>query len=441
MGLNQMTFKRFGAVLMTILLSISLLSCNKISETKQSAQEAAPQENPMLSFRITWKDYSGRGQAIQKIVDSYNQSNSDQTDIQLISGDEDMAAIQALLETDLETIFVLPYRYIQYFGSMGLLTDLTDDFTQESSLFYQTVWELGMVKDSIYGIPWLGHSMCLLYNKNLLQQAGVSPESIVDLDSFVSAMDSIEQKTSAKGIGLVGADSNDVSWMVNQFVYGFGGRLVDSTGKKVLINSAESAAAIDFYKNVLGAHAQSSWLNDTGTEVMEHFLNQEVAFEIQGIWGLTDVQKNGSAFEVGVIPLKQIGICSEIGPMMLAIPQNMRDDAKQQAQEFIRYMISIDAQQAILNGEYSPEHDAYYPFRTPIRKDMANTPLMQMNPIYQVFIEGFDNPSVDVPVPAWQTVKKQFYEPGLHSVMLGAITTESFLKMIETEGNKLLTGN
>ena len=144
------------------------------------------------------------------------------------------------------------------------------------------------------------------------------------------------------------------------------------------------------------------WLNDTGTEVMEHFLNQEVAFEIQGIWGLTDVQKNGSAFDVGVMPLKQIGICSEIGPMMLAIPQNMRDDAKQQAQEFIRYMISIDAQQAILIGEYSPEHDAYYPFRTPLRKDMANTPLMQMNPIYQVFIEGFDNPSVDVPVPAWQ---------------------------------------
>ena len=95
-----MTFKRFGAVLMTILLTISLLSCNQIPETKQSAQEAEPQENNMLSFRITWKDYSGRGQAIQKIVDAYNQSNSDQTDIQLISGDEDMAAIQTMLETD-----------------------------------------------------------------------------------------------------------------------------------------------------------------------------------------------------------------------------------------------------------------------------------------------------------------------------------------------------
>ena len=254
-------------------------------------------------------------------------------------------------------------------------------------------------------------------------------------------MDKIESTTNAKGIGLVGADSNDISWMVNQFVYGFGGQLVDATGERVLINSAESAEAIDFYKNVLGAHAQSSWLNDTGTEVMKSFLNQEVAFEIQGIWGLTDVQKNSSPFEVGVIPLKQIGIRSEIGPMMLAIPKRMSDSARQNALAFIRYMISVDAQQAILNGEYSTERDSYYPFRTPIRKDMANAPLMQMNPVYQVFIEGFDNPSIDVPVPAWQEVKKQYYEPGLHSVMIGAITTEVFLKMIETEGNKALAAN
>lgn len=441
MGLIQMTFKRIGTVILTILLTVCQLSCNRIPNSKQDSQQQEAQGSDSLSFRITWKDYSGRGQAIQKIVDAYNQNNSDQAEIQLMSGDEDMAAIQTLLETDSETIYVLPYRYTQYFGSMGFLTDLAGEFKEEASLFYPSVWALGMVENSVYGIPWLGHSMCLLYNKTLLKQAEVSPESIVDLDSLVAAMDKIEASTSAKGIGLVGANCNDISWMVNQFVYGFGGQLVDTTGEKVLIDSTESAEAIDFYRNVLGVHAQSSWLNDTGTEVMKSFLNQEVAFEIQGIWGLTDVQKNGSPFEVGVIPLKQIGICSEIGPMMLSIPQNMSDSGKKQAQSFIRYMISIDAQQAILNGEYSPEHDDYYPFRTPIRKDMANTPLMQMNPIYQLFIEGFENPSIDVPVPAWQAVKKQYYEPGLHSVMIGTITTEAFLKMIETEGNKVLAAN
>lgn len=435
-----MTRKRFGTFIITIFLTVCLLACNPIPNATKTTQEPEPAERDRLSFRITWKDYSGRGQAIQKIVDVYNQSNSDQADIQLISGDEDMEAIQSLLETESETIFVLPYRYVQYFGSKGLLADLTSEFKEEASLFYPSVWRLGMVEDAVYGIPWLGHSMCLLYNKTLLKQADVKPESIADLDSFVVAMEQIEANTSAKGIGLVGANSNDISWMVNQFVYGFGGQLVDATGRRVLINSAETLEAIDFYKNILGAHAQSSWLNDTGAEVMKRFLNQEVAFEIQGIWGLTDVQKNGSPFEVGVLPLKQIGIRSEIGPMMLALPQNMSDSAKQQALSLIRYMITIDAQQAILNGEYSPERDAYYPFRTPIRKDMAATPLMQMHPIYQVFIEGFDNPSIDVPIPQWQAIKEQYYEPGLHSVMIGAITIETFLTMMEIEGNRLLSG-
>lgn len=435
-----MTFKRICSILIAMILLLCQIACSSAQKVVTEQQPQAAQEN-ILSFRITWTDYSGRGQAIRKIVEQYNQQSADDADIQMIGGNEDMAEIQTLMESDSETVFVLPYRYVQYLGSQGLLSDLTSEFEDAASLFYPAVWQLGADDGIRYGIPWLGHSMCLLYNKTLLKQADITPESIVDLSSFVTAMDKIEQNTDAKGIGLVGANSNDISWMVNQFVYGFGGMLVDSTGKNILINSPESTAAIEFYRDVLGAHAQTSWQFDAGTEVMKSFLNQEVAFEIQGIWGITDVQKNGSPFEVGVIPLKQIGVCSEIGPMMLAIPNNMSEEGRSQAIAFIRYMISIDAQQAILNGEYSPEHDAYYPFRTPIRMDMADTPLMQMYPIYQIFIEGFGNPSIDVPTPAWQIIKEKYYEPGLHSVMTGAMSTNSFLAMIEAEGNKILETN
>ena len=139
--------------------------------------------------------------------------------------------------------------------------------------------------------------------------------------------------------------------------------------------------------------------------------------------------------------LTDIGANAEVGPMMLAVPANMDEALQSQALTLIHYLISPKAQGQILLGEYSPEHDAYYPFRTPIRNDTPAAEAFRAYPAYSMFIEGFQHPSVDVPVPAWQTVKKQYYEPGLHSVMLGAITTESFLKMIETEGNKLLTGN
>lgn len=94
-----------------------------------------------------------------------------------------------------------------------------------------------------------------------------------------------------------------------------------------------------------------------------------------------------------------------------------------------------------MKGEYSPEHDAYYPFRTPIRIDMADSQIFQSHPEYMTFIEGFQNPSIDMPVPAWQIVKDEVYGEGLHKVMNDEMTIEEFLDMIETKGNQILSTN
>lgn len=402
-----------------------------------AAQNGQSADRFALSFRITWKSYSGRGEAIGAIVDRYNQT-AYRSVVGLEDGDENREAVEGLLQSETETVYVLPYRFVQYFGSKGMLADLTDAFTDVKDRFYEEVWSLATVGDRVYGIPWLGHSMCLLYNKTLLSHAGVDPASITDMDSFIAAIRAIAEKTGAGGLGLVGAESNDLSWMVNQFIYGYGSSLVGEDGKTVAINNAQAAEALRVYRDVLGAYAQPSWLNDTSAEVLEAFRNQEVAFEILGIWGVTDIIKNGSPFEVGILPLKTIGLRSEIGPMMLAIPKGMSEQGKEAAYEFIRFMISREAQEEIMKGEYSPEHDTYYPFRTPIRLDMESSQIFQIHPEYQIFMEGFETPSIDVPVPAWQIVKDEVYAPGLHRVMSGETTIEAFLSDVETRGNQIL---
>lgn len=405
-----------------------------------TAEVAADFGYGALSFRITWKGYSGRGEAISKIVDTYNQEQNLPSAIVMENGDEDIDAIKALLKSNARTIFVLPYRYVKYFGGKGLLMDLTAPFQDTQSLFYPKVRELGMVGKTVYGVPWLGHSMCLLYNKSLLEKAGVDAEAINSTAALADALQRVEAKTDARGIGLVGSDSNDISWMVNQFIYGFGSKLVSDDGRTVAINNEKAKAALMFYRDVLGKHAQPAWHEDTGLEVMARFRSQEVAFEIQGIWGVTDIQKNGSPFDVGIIKLSDIGLCAEVGPMMLALPACLGREAADGAFRFIRYLISKPAQEMIMKGEYSPEHDAYYPFRTPIRTDMADSPVFLDRPGYTSFIEGFENPSIDVPVPLWQAVKDQIYEPGLSSVMRGDMTIEDFLKAVETKGNEILGG-
>ncbi len=403
-------------------------------------KEAMDTVKGSLNFRITWKGYSGRGEAIAKIVDSYNQEQNPGSVIVMENGDEDINVIKGLLENNSQTIFVLPYRYVKYFGSKGYLMDLTSSFKDAQALFYPKIRELGMVGNTVYGVPWLGHSMCLLYNKTLLEKAGVDASAIKSLDALADALQKVEAKTDACGIGLVGLGSNDISWMVNQFIYGFGSKLVSDDGKTVAVNNEKAKAALKFYRDVLGKHAQQTWHEDTGIEVMARFRNQEVAFEIQGIWGVTDIQKNGSPFEVGIIKLSDIGLCAEVGPMMLALPAGLESEAADEAFRFMRYLISNPAQEKIMKGEYSPEHDAYYPFRTPIRIDMAGSAVFQNHPEYMAFIEGFERPSIDVPVPDWQAVKDEIYEPGLSRVMCCDMTIEAFLKEVETKGNKILSG-
>jgi multiple sugar transport system substrate-binding protein len=431
-------------IFLFILTAAFLTGCSVKSEDppKSDTSNSDSQINAeSLTFRITWKTYSGRGEAISRIVDSFNANNQTAYKITVVDGDEDLAAIESLLDKgDTVDIYMLPYRFVQYLGYEGKLDDMTDRVQYEENLFYEKLWQLGVVNQKVYGVPWLGHSMGLIYNKQLLEKAGVDPAGIKSLDDLIAACKKVEENTEADGIGLVGANHNDVSWMVNQFVYGFGGSLVSADGTKVTINSQNSEDAIEFYKNELGKYAQDTWVSDTGVEVMDYFRNQQIAFEIQGLWGITDIWQNGSRFETGVIPLEDIGLYPEVGPMMLALQPQLNEEKKAAAIELIQYLISQKAQDMIMEGEYSPEHDAYYPFRLPVRKDISKSMVFRKYPEFAVFLSGFSQPSIDVPVPLWQRVKDEYYAPGLHSVMKGTMPVDEFLQQIELEGNKILNG-
>ncbi|MGE5389673.1 MAG: ABC transporter substrate-binding protein [Deltaproteobacteria bacterium] len=431
---------RHSTALNYLSLLIVVCTCLVGCGSKNTSQPASSYENrDKLTFCITWKVYSGRGEAIQKIVDSYNASQ-DKYVVNLVDEEEDLGTVESnLIKKSPVDVYVLPYRFVQYLGDKGKLTDLTSDFAQQKDFFYPNLWRLGVVDKATYGIPWLGHSVCLLYNKELLDKSSVDPGGIKDIDQLVTACEKVEAKTDAQGIGLVGANHNDVSWMVNQFIYGFGSNLVGPSGKEVVVNNDKARAAIDFYQNTLGPHAQKTWVNDSGIEVMDHFRKQEVAFEFQGPWGVTDIWKNGNPFTVGVIPLDDIGLKAEVGPMMLALPADISPEKKAAAIDLIDYLISKPAQEMIMNGEYSPEHDAYYPFRIPVRSDLAGTLVYNEHPEFIPFIEGLNNPSIDVPVPRWQKIKDDYYAPGLHEVMAGELTIDAFLKNIETEGDHILS--
>jgi multiple sugar transport system substrate-binding protein len=434
---------KFIVCLLLISMLLVTIGCSHNSNEENNRlvdqPTAADMNKDPIVLRITWKSYSGRGEAIGKIVQAFNDKKVIDYEIVLADGDEDRDHIEALLAADNQVdLYMLPYRYVQYFGERDQLLNLTEDFIQEKDLFYEQLWSLGAVKGQMYGIPWLGHSIALIYNRDLLERSDIDPAQIDSLGGLVSALVQVEERTSAKGIGLVGAHHHDISWMVNQFINGFDGSLVNSDGTEVMINSDAAIAALDFYKNTLGRFAQEGWTNDSGVEVMNHFREGKVAFEMQGIWGVTDIWKNGRPFEVGVIPLTDITLKADIGPLMVAASAHIDENKRKAAIQFIQYLISAEGQGKVLDGEYIIEQDAYYPFRTPVRKDAVNHKWFEANPELKPFLLGFGDPSIDVPTPKWESIKNDLYEEGLHRVMTGDLGIEEFLQRIETNGNRIL---
>ncbi|MBF4694413.1 ABC transporter substrate-binding protein [Fusibacter ferrireducens] len=430
-----MTSNKLKWILLSFWIVIMLAAC---ANSAPKPADPSTVKSPIF-FRVTWPEYSGRSTAIKEIVDVFNQTSEEPYEIVLIGGDEDMAHIgDSLADKDEPMLYALPYRLVKYYGEKGDLMDLSDVFSEESIHFYPKIWKLGIIENKLYGIPWIGHSICLVYNADLLTKAGVDPKNIQSLETFVSALETVHNNTKAIGVGLVGADHNDVSWMVNQFVHAYGAELVDDSGKKVLLNTPEAENAIRFYRDTLGAYAQPSWREDTGVEVMNYFRAGQIAFEFQGIWGVTDIDKNHNPFEIGIIPLNTIGLKPEVGPILLGASKNMPKDMKETSDHFFQFMISEEAQEMIFRGEYSPEHDTYYPFRVPMRKHIAEAMTSGEYSRYLPFLSGFDAPSIDVPTSKWQVIKEQLYQSGLHKVFSAKMTIKDFLNEVESSGNIIL---
>ena len=193
-----------------------------------------------LKFRITWDQRSSRGIAINKIVESYNTSQN-KIHVTMIGGNEEHNDFVSLLSSDDIDVYMIPYRYIRDHQISDELLLLNELFSEKEDSYYASIKSLAKSEKGIVAIPWIGHSMGLIYNKDITDLAGVDPNSFRSIEDLLNACETINKKTEYKGLGLVGADSHDLTWMMSQFIYSFGGKLTETNEKKqqtsILIDS------------------------------------------------------------------------------------------------------------------------------------------------------------------------------------------------------------
>lgn len=175
-------------------------------ESAQSMEESTTQTAAAgtdKKLTVFWWGNQTRNERTQKILDMFAEENPGVSfDGQFADGSDYWTRLATLSAGHtMPDVIQMDYSYIRQYAENGLLVDLTpyiEDGTIDVSNVSETILETGKVGDGIYGICNGINAPTMLYNKTLLEQAGIEIHDNMTLDEFIDVCKNVYDKTGYK---------------------------------------------------------------------------------------------------------------------------------------------------------------------------------------------------------------------------------------------------
>ena len=282
------------------------------------------------------------------------------------------------------------------------LSNLTQSWNR-SSEWFKTNWDGGIYNGKVYGIWAWTDVRAMWYWKDLLNQSGVSPDSLRTWNGYIEAAKKIENATKDKGVQamhLVGASHSPDMWY--PYLWMLGGEIVKQKSGHPqkgtywfpAYNSTQGVKALEFLRDQVKAGIKPQINHFWGKE----FADKKFAVMLEGSWLLGHFPRNESKnFDksVGMIPMFPVPkegdtSATMMGGWMLGIPETSTNKAL--SWELLTIMIQPDVLAPML-ANY-----AYLPTQKPIAEGTYSTQLNSTIPYYKELISmlaiGHSRPSI-----------------------------------------------
>ncbi len=218
----------------------------------------------------------------------------------------------------------------------GLVTDIEAAGVDVSG-FDKNIEGPGIIDGVQYGVSYGTNALGLYYNPDVLNKAGVDPESITDWDSLNSAIEKVVN-AGYKGITFSGISGEEGTFQFLPWFWGAGGQLKDASG-----SSAEQDA-LDLVSGwVQKGWAPKSVATDNQSAAWDLFLGGDYGFSENGSWQMESAVEKG--YKMISIPSKDGGVAPvPSGGEFITIPtQKTKDSDKMKATaEVIQCLIDGD---------------------------------------------------------------------------------------------------
>ena len=161
------------------------------------------------------------------------------------------------------------------------------------SQFLAAAFSAGVYKLHVYGLPWAGEAIALVYNKNMVKNP---PTTFDEMKAIMEKYYNPQNKT-------YGLAYQIDPYFVYPFVTAFGGFYYDDQTGKVGVNSTGTIEGIKFLlQNVI----RYEYTGDLGHETqLKIFLEGKAPFIITGPWDIPAIKQKIP--NIGVVPIPKIG--------------------------------------------------------------------------------------------------------------------------------------
>lgn len=231
-------------------------------------------------------------QVFEQLVDEYNQLNGTHYILKFVSGQGKDIINTRMSSNDRPDIFYLdsPADVNQY-AHDGLLLDLTE-YAQEDEWekkLFDWAYELAKVDDKIVTLPYGYEGMVLWYNKTIMNELGLDPETIDTLPEFEDAM----ERASSAGYIPVMLGSQNWPWAQEWYL----SILFSYTGRDLVKKTIEGTSADgwknDAFKRTIELYKSwhdKGYLADgksyilTSDDAINAFTTDKALFKLEGTW-------------------------------------------------------------------------------------------------------------------------------------------------------------
>jgi ABC-type glycerol-3-phosphate transport system substrate-binding protein len=304
-----------------------------------------------LTFWDNQQTESGLSQYQQEAVKRFEEANPDiKVEVVTVPYPEYqqrlLTAVQGGNAPDVSTVDQIWNSAFAVAGAIVPLDDLAKGAGVKAESFFPGAWASANYDGHLWGIPFNVDVWSFsFYNKKLLDEAGVKPESMVSWDGLKAAAEKLT-KEGRYGVGLFAHKGEDTVVVMDSFIYSNGGAVLDANGKCAL-DQAPAVEALTYLAS-LAPYAPKGILNASSGDMRELFLNGSLAVEFWPALEQPTLQKSKLDwdFVVGHAPEGKTPVGTYGGWNLVIYKSSPHQEA---AWKFIQFLTRPDVNGAVVD--------------------------------------------------------------------------------------------